>query len=47
MFFRIVEYVAIAADVNRSGIKTLLANGLSIFFVKDKPVFSNCPIVFN
>ena len=30
-----------AAAVNPNGIKTLLANGLSTFFIKDKPAFSN------
>ena len=35
--------VADAAPVNPSGIKTLLANGLSTFFVKGKPAFSNSP----
>ena len=28
---------------NRNGIKTFLANGFSIFFIKSKPVFSNGP----
>ena len=47
-----------AAAVNRNGIKTLLANGLSAFFIKGNPVFRNgpkslpknppdCPILFN
>ena len=35
--------VAEAAAVNRNGIKTLLANCLSIFFIKGNPVFSNGP----
>ena len=30
--------------VNPNGIRTLLASGLSTFFVKGKPVFSNDPI---
>ena len=29
------------AAVNSRGIKTLLANELSTFFINDKPVFSN------
>ena len=37
------ESVADAAAVNPSGIKTLLANGLSTFFIKGNPVFSNGP----
>ena len=32
-----------AAAVNRNGIKTFLVNGLSIFFYKGNPVFSNVP----
>ena len=32
-----------AAVVNSNGIKMLLANGLSKFFIKDKPIFSNGP----
>ena len=32
-----------AAAVNPNGIKTLLANGLSTFYVKANPVFSNGP----
>ena len=50
--------VADSAAVNPNDIKTLLANGLSIFFIKDKPAFSNgstslpknpldCPILCN
>ena len=31
------------AAVNPNGIKTLLANCLSRFFIKGKPVFSNSP----
>ena len=33
--------VANAAAVNPNGIKTLLANGLSTFPIKDNPIFSN------
>ena len=47
-----------AAAVNPNGIKTLLANGLGTFPIKDNQVFSNgpkslpknppdCPILFN
>ena len=32
------------AAINRNGLKTLLANTLSIFFIKAKQVFSNGPI---
>ena len=35
--------VADAAVVNPNGIKTLLANGLSTFFLKGNPVFSIGP----
>ena len=35
--------VADADAVNQNGIKTLLANGLSIFLIKGNPVFSNGP----
>ena len=35
--------VADAAGVNNNGIKTLLANGLSTFPIKDNPVFNNGP----
>ena len=49
---------SIAAVVNRNGIKILLANGLSTFFIKDNIVFSHgsnilprnspdCPIFCN
>ena len=43
VFFWIVESVADAAPVDPDGLKTLLANGLSTFFIKIKPVFSNGP----
>ena len=32
-----------AAAVNRNGIKTILANGFSKFFIKSKLVFNNDP----
>ena len=32
-----------AAVVNRDGMKSLLANGVSTFFIKGNPVFSNSP----
>ena len=35
--------VADAAVFNPNCIKTLLANGLSTFFIKGKPVFNNGP----
>ena len=43
IFLWIVLSVADAAAVNSNGIKTLLANGLSTFPIKDKPIFSNGP----
>ena len=39
----IAAFVADADAVNSNGIKTLLADGFSIFFIKGKPVFSNGP----
>ena len=36
-------FVADAAAVNPKGTKTLLANGLSTFFINGNPVFSNVP----
>ena len=42
-FFWITASVADAAAVTPSGIKKLLASGLSTFFVKGKSVFSNGP----
>ena len=39
----IAASVADVAAVNPNGIKTLLANGLSTFFIKENPVFSNGP----
>ena len=35
--------MADAAAVNHHSIKTLLANGLSTFFIKEKPVLNNGP----
>ena len=35
--------VADASAVSSNGIKTTLANGLSSFFIKGNPVFSNGP----
>ena len=43
IFLGIVTSFAAAAAVNPNGIKTFLANGLSIFFIKDNPIFGNCP----
>ena len=40
-FLRQAASVANAAAVNPNGIKTLLANGLSTFPIKDNPIFSN------
>ena len=42
-FLRIAESVAAAVAVNLNDIKTLLANCLSTFSIKDNPVFSNDP----
>ena len=39
--FSITAFVADAAAFDSNGIKTLLANGLSIFFIKSKPVLYN------
>ena len=39
--------VADVATVNPNGIKTLSANGLSVFFIKSNPVFNDCPISCN
>ena len=41
IFLRIATSVADTAAVNPNGIKTLLGTGLSIFPIKDNPVFSN------
>ena len=35
--------VAVANAVNPNGVQTFLANGLSTFFIKGNPVFSNGP----
>ena len=43
IFLCIAASVADAAVVNPNGIKTLLANGLSTFFIKGKPVLRNGP----
>ena len=43
IFLWIAASVAAAAAVNPNGIKTLLANGCSTFFIKGKQVFSNGP----
>ena len=43
IFFWIAACVADAPAANSNGIKTLLTNGLSIFFIKGKSVFSNGP----
>ena len=43
VFLWIAGYVADAAVINTNGIKTLLANGLSLFPIKDNPFFSNGP----
>ena len=42
MFLWIVASVADGAAVNPYGIKKLLASGLSTFFIKGNPFFSNC-----
>ena len=43
IFLKIAASVADATAVHRNGIKTLLDNGVSIFFIKGNPVFSNGP----
>ena len=43
IFKKIAASVADAAAVIPNGIKTNLANGLSTYFTKSKPVFSNGP----
>ena len=43
IFSCIPAYAADVALVNPRGIKTLLANGLIIFFINGNPVFSNGP----
>ena len=40
-FLCIPASAADAATVNSNGIKTLLVNGLSTFFIKGKPIFNN------
>ena len=42
IFVWIVASVAAAAAVDPNGIKSLLAYGSSTFFIKQKPVSSNC-----
>ena len=42
-FLWIATSVADTSAVNPNGIKTLLANGLSTFFIKVNSVFSNGP----
>ena len=42
-FFWIAASLADAGSVNPDGFKTLLANGLSTFYIKGKPFFSNGP----
>ena len=41
IFLWIVVCVPDGADVNPNGIKTLLSNGLTTFFIKRNPVFGN------
>ena len=43
IFLLVAASVADAAVVNLNDIKALLANGLSTFFIKGNPVFSNGP----
>ena len=40
-FLCIPASAADAATVHSNGIKTILDNGLSTFFIKDKPIFNN------
>ena len=41
IFFRIAASLGNTAFVNRIGIKTVLANGLSTFFIDGSTAFSN------
>ena len=41
IFSWMAAFVADATGINPNGIKILLANGLSTFFIKANPVFSN------
>ena len=41
VFLWIAAFFTDTAAVNHTGIKTLLANSLSTFFIKGNPVFSN------
>ena len=43
IFLSIPASAADVAAVNHKGIKTILANGLIIFFINANPVFSNGP----
>ena len=43
IFLWIAASVVDTAAVNSNGVKTLLACGLGIFFIKGNPVYSNCP----
>ena len=43
IFWWIAASVAVADAVNPNRVKTLLANGLNILFIKGNPVFSNDP----
>ena len=43
IFLWIAASVADTAAINPNGIKTLLANGVSIYLIKGKSVFSNSP----
>ena len=43
LFIHVSAAAAAAATVNPNGIKTLLGNGLIIFFINDNPVFNNKP----
>ena len=43
IFLRIPASAADAAAINPKGIKILLANGLTTFFINGNPVFSNGP----
>ena len=42
-FLQTAASVADVTPVNPNGIKTLVASGLSTFFIKGNPVFSNGP----
>ena len=43
IFLCILASAVAAAEVNPKGVKTLLANGLTTYFINGNPVFDNGP----